>query len=184
MNRNESNSFFSHLGIFPGRGSVIWRDWYTHDVVNASSGANTTLNAPLGHINVHIRDGSALLLHSNPAYTTFETRSGPYSLLVSQAADGRAFGTAYIDDGETIPPTPSRALQFHVSKGSLKVSNKGDFHISSKLDTVTILGTRKPSKVLVGGKSVRSFQYLPAQEKLVMNGLSVDLNKPVSVTWS
>ena len=50
---------------------------------------------------MHIRDGSALLLHAAPAYTIHDTRAGPYSLLVSQAADGYAFGTAYLDDGET-----------------------------------------------------------------------------------
>ncbi|KAI0089781.1 glycosyl hydrolases family 31-domain-containing protein [Irpex rosettiformis] len=170
--------------IFPGRGSVIWRDWYTHDVVNATSGANTTLSAPLGHINVHIRDGAALLLHSQPAYTTFETRSGPYALLVSLAGDGAAFGTAYIDDGETVPPTPSRTVQFQASKGTLKVSTQGSFHVPQKLEVVTILGTSKPSKVVVGGKSVKTFEYLSKQEKLIVSGLNVDLNGPVTVTWS
>lgn len=170
-------------GIFPGRGSVIWRDWYTHDVVNATSGANTTIDAPLGHINVHIRDGSVLLLHSKPAYTTAETRAGPYSLLISQAAGGSAFGSAYIDDGETIPPTPNRTIVFNVSKRSLKVSTQGNFHVAQKLDTITILGTNRPSKVLVDDRPVVNFQYLQAQQKLVLGGLNIDLNQAVSVRW-
>lgn len=170
-------------GIFPGRGSVAWRDWYTHDVVNATSGTNTTLAAPLGHINVHIRDGAALLLHSKPAYTTTETRAGPYSLLISQSADGSASGSAYIDDGETLPPTPSRTLEFHASKGSLKISTQGNFHVSQKLDTITILGMSKPSNVIINGKSVKSFEYLPAQQKLVISKLSIDLNHAVNVKW-
>ncbi|OAX37415.1 hypothetical protein K503DRAFT_783640 [Rhizopogon vinicolor AM-OR11-026] len=57
--------------VFPGRGSVIWREWYTHAVVNAISRGNTTLDAPISYINVHIRDSSALLLPSK----NLDTRS-------------------------------------------------------------------------------------------------------------
>ncbi|TFY77203.1 hypothetical protein EWM64_g6809 [Hericium alpestre] len=86
-------------GIFPGRGQIIWRDWYTHEVVNATAGAPTTLAAPLGHIPVHVRDGAAILLHSQPGYTTNETRASPYALLVSLGVDGRAFGTPFRKPG-------------------------------------------------------------------------------------
>jgi hypothetical protein len=95
-------------GVFPGRGRSVWRDWYTHEVVDAAPGANVTLAAPLGHINVHVRDGAAILLHAAPAYTVAETRRGPFELLVTQAADGVAMGEAYVDDGESVPPTPSK----------------------------------------------------------------------------
>ena len=50
-------------------------------MVNAKVSANTTLDAPLGHIPVHMREGAALLLHSRPAYTIAETRDGAYALL-------------------------------------------------------------------------------------------------------
>ncbi|CAL1697161.1 unnamed protein product [Somion occarium] len=171
-------------GIFPGRGLVTWRDWYTHDVVNASIGTNTTLPAPLGHINVHVRDGSAILLHSKPAYTIEETRQGPFSLLVSQAADGYAFGTAYVDDGETVPPTPNATLTFKARKGALSIDTHGSFKIAQKLDTITILGTEKPTRVSVDGKVVKSWQYLDTKQKLSIGDLSVDLNGAVSIAWN
>jgi len=174
-------------GIFPGRGSVIWRDWFTHDIVNASTnGTNTTLSAPLGHINVHVRDGSAILLHSKPAYTTFETRQGPFSLLISQAADGSAFGSAYIDDGESIPPTPNATLTFQATKDSVIIHSKGSFHIEQKLDTLTILGiSSKPNGVSVGGKSVKSdnWTFAAAQQKLVLGDLTLDLNQDSTISW-
>ena len=171
------------IGIFPGQGRVIWRDWYTHDVVNATVGGNTTLSAPLGHINVHIRDGSAILLHSQPAYTIAETRQGPYSLLVSQAADGYAFGTAYIDDGETIPPTPSRTLQFHVTSGAIAISGSGSFKVNETLEIITVLGTRRPSVVTVNGRQAHDWTYTEAQKKLVVSGLSLDLTHFSKIIW-
>ncbi|KAI8981316.1 glycosyl hydrolases family 31-domain-containing protein [Trametes punicea] len=173
-------------GIFPGRGSVIWRDWYTHEVVNASAGTNTTLNAPLGHINVHIRDGSALLLHAQPAYTTAETRAGPYSLLVSQAADGYAFGTAYVDDGESVPPTPNTTLTFKARKGEVTIATKGDFAVTQKLETITVLGagSAKPHVVKLNGKGVENWEFDEGLERLIVKEISVDLNKSTTLSWA
>ncbi|KAJ7248672.1 glycosyl hydrolases family 31-domain-containing protein [Mycena rebaudengoi] len=171
-------------GIFPGRGKTIWRDWYTHNVINATVGANTTLSAPLGHINVHIRDGAALLLHELPAYTVEETRQGPFALLVAQSADGSAFSTAYIDDGISDPPGPSTTVTFQASKNSVKITSEGEFKVVQKLVQVTILGVEtKPTLVSVSGNAVQEFTYNSAQQELVLTGLAVDLNEGTTVSW-
>ena len=91
---------------------------WTHAVVDATPAGNTTLSAPISHINVHIRDGSILLLHQEPAYTIYETREGPYSLLVSLNTAGTASGNAYVDDGESYPPGANRILNFSAWDGS------------------------------------------------------------------
>lgn len=174
------------VGIFPGRGSVIWRDWYTHDVVKTTSGQPTTLSAPLGHINVHIRDGSALLLHSKPAYTIEETRQGPYSLLVSQTSQGLAHGTAYIDDGVSNPPGPSRVLSFVSTKREVFITGVGAFKVRSELQEITVLGVGdKPTSVWLNGRYVNAdmWTYVPRQEKLVAFGLNVSLNQAFSLKW-
>ncbi|OBZ71666.1 Alpha-glucosidase [Grifola frondosa] len=171
-------------GIFPGRGKTIWRDWYTHDVVDAVVGANTTLAAPLGHINVHVRDGAAILLHAEPAYTVTETRAGPYALLVAQAADGHAFGTAYIDDGETLPPTPNATLTFTATRGQIAITSRGAYDVKQKLNAVTVLGvSSKPVEVWAVGKKVDSWDYVAEQEKLAVNGLGLDLNVAATISW-
>ncbi|KAI0668766.1 glycosyl hydrolases family 31-domain-containing protein [Trametes maxima] len=174
-------------GIFPGQGRVIWRDWYTHKVVDAAISQNTSLDAPLGHINVHIRDGAALLLYSEPAYTIEETRVGPFSLLVVQAADGYAFGTVYLDDGESVPPTPNTTLTITASKGAVTIRPRGGFYISQKLKEITVLGAgrTKPSEVVVNGKKVSGWQFDKEVEKLVIGEIGgLDLNAPVRISWS
>ncbi|KAF8890700.1 glycosyl hydrolases family 31-domain-containing protein [Infundibulicybe gibba] len=172
-------------GIFPGRGSVIWRDWYSHEVLKAATGANTTLTAPLGHINVHIRDGSALLLHATPAYTVEETRGGPFSLLVSQAANGQAFGTAYLDDGVSNPPGPSRSLTFSVTKNQLHIAGVGSFKVDQMVEEVTILGVATaPKRVLMDSRAVDGWRYTASKEELVISSLSIDLNREATVQWS
>ena len=172
---------WGNVGIFPGQGKVIWRDWYTHDVVNASVGTNTTLDAPLGHINIHVRDGSILLLHSEPAYTVEETRQGPFELLVSLSSDGAAFGTAYLDDGLSSPPGPSSNLIFHAADGHLTIKPSGKFRITQKLDRITILGVKKLSSVMLGGKKISQWQFSRDQAKLVIENIDGDLNTPLSL---
>jgi alpha-glucosidase len=170
-------------GIFPGRGSVIWRDWYTHAAVNATSGGNTTLHAPISHINVHIRDNSALLLHQEPGYTIYETREGPYSLLVSLNAAGTAFGTAYVDDGISFPPGPSRNLTFQAAAGTLKIESTGAYGIAQKLETITVLGVQKPTQVESQGSQIKGWTYKGATEELVVSNASVDLNGQFTLAW-
>jgi alpha-glucosidase len=141
--------------------------------------AKTTLSAPLGNINVHIRDGAAILLHLQPAYTIEETRQGPYSLLVSQTAEGYAFGTAYIDDGVSYPPGPNRTLVFQVQRGNVRIESHGSFEVRQKLREVVVLGTTRPRKVSVGGGVVVGWSFFDARKKLVME-VELDLNEVVT----
>ncbi|KAH9911567.1 glycosyl hydrolases family 31-domain-containing protein [Epithele typhae] len=173
-------------GIFPGQGRSTWRDWYTHEVLNASILTNTTLPAPLGHIPVHVRDGAALLLHAAPAYTIAETRAGPYELLVAQAADGYAFGTAYMDDGESVPPTPNSTLVVRAQTGRVSVEREGTFLIEQRLEKVTVLGAAgaAPMAVRVNGAKVGNWTFDAGVERLVVGGLGVDLNGRVVVEWA
>jgi len=171
-------------GIFPGRGKVIWRDFYSHAVVNASNGT-ATLSAPLGHINVHIRDGSALLLHAEPGYTTTETREGPFSLVISLDSNQSAFGSAYIDDGVTNPPVESRTLAFVATAGQLQITSNGNFTVGQELQQITILGvTGKPSGVSVAGQSVNTWSFSPELQSLVASNVLISLNSAVTVAWS
>ncbi|KAF8154898.1 glycosyl hydrolases family 31-domain-containing protein [Crassisporium funariophilum] len=171
--------------LFPGRGSVTWRDWYTHDAIKNTPGEPQTLSAPLGHINVHIRDGSIILLHAKPAYTIEETRQGPYSLLVSQSTQGLAFGSAYIDDGISSPPGPNRTLKFSSTKQQVSISPEGTFQVIQKLQDVTVLGVEsRPSSVSVNGQKLNNWTYAPQQGKLVATEIDADLNHPLSLKWS
>ena len=101
-------------GVFPGIGEgTRWYDWYTLEEVQASAGENKTLDAPLEHINVHVRGGSILALQQ-PQYTTAETRNTSYSLLVALDDDNSATGSVYLDDGVSLEPSATRLVQVRV----------------------------------------------------------------------
>ncbi|KAG8862460.1 hypothetical protein FRB96_001531 [Tulasnella sp. 330] len=173
-------------GYFPGSGKVTWRDWYTHDAVKSSPGTLNTLPAPLGHINVHIRGGSAILCSTDPAYTIEDTRQGSYSFIVSLASNGGAFGTAYIDDGESYPPGQNRTLTFLATNGKVIVKSNGDYTVNQRLEIVTLLGiTHKPSVMKVNGTPVGGWTYSVGQEKVVLSNAGWDLNEATTtLSWS
>lgn len=98
-------------GVFPGVGlGERWYDWYTLTEVDAEPGENVTLQAPLEHINVHVRGGAVLVLQE-PKLTTAETRKTPYSLLVALDSNSAASGDLYLDDGESLQPNATRLVQ-------------------------------------------------------------------------
>jgi alpha-glucosidase len=173
----------------------VWRDWYTHTVVEGDpSGGSTVvdLDAPLGHIPVLIRSGAALLLHSQPGYTTRASASASYALLASLDHEGHAYGTAVVDDGETLQQpdvavvTQSRTLVFDTRDKSLEIGGQGAFRVIQTLEVITVLGVDKtPRRLRLDEVDVpsRKWIYDSAVQRLIVSDLSIDLNGRSIVTW-
>ena len=182
-------------GHFPGRGKTIWRDWYTHEEVQQhTDGSPVELDAPLGHINVHIRGGSVILLRSRPGYTIQDTRKSPFKLLVSLSGDENATGWANLDDGVSVPladnarPSGSRTeLSFEAGSGRLTSKVQGGFKIEQKLEEIVVLGVRrKPTKVTILRRALNkndwSFDQAKSKLAITIRG-GINLNAVIAVTW-
>lgn len=186
-------------GHFPGIGAVIWRDFFTCE--RLSSPAQTqTLEVPLGKIGLHIRSGTAIILYHGPGYTIAATRRSDFSLLVSLSpgTDGVAHGKVYLDDGESQPPTPYREVEIFAEGGrqggKLRFVSKGTYVSQEKLQKVVVLvndvyGEREVSpgvtEVRVGDKIWKSWSWDETLEKLVVEGVGIDLNEPTleEISW-
>lgn len=118
-------------GVFPGVGDgERWFDWYTLQEVQAKPQENVTLSAPLEHINVHVRGGSILALQE-PRLTTAETRNTPYSLLVALDGEGKARGSLYLDDGESLVPNATRLVTVSFSVFLLRLIDHAAIDLAS-----------------------------------------------------
>lgn len=104
-------------GVFPGVGEETrWYDWYTlEEIKDVQPQENVTMQAPLEHINVHVRGGSILPIQE-PGNTTAMTKSNPYSLLIALDANESAHGTLYLDDGESIEPSETKMVEVRHSE--------------------------------------------------------------------
>ena len=104
-------------GVFPGAGKgEVYYDWYTRAAVNVSAGQNLTLDAPLGHIPVHVRGGHVIATQEM-AMTTRAARSTPWSMLVALSLEGTASGSLYVDDGESVEPDSTLVMDVSLTPG-------------------------------------------------------------------
>ncbi|KZV87042.1 glycoside hydrolase family 31 protein [Exidia glandulosa HHB12029] len=179
-------------GIFPGLSSgTVWRDRYTHQLVPRNS-RTVTLDAPLGHINVHVRSGAALLLHATPGYTLSELRNGSYEIVVVLDEAGFASGKVYLDDGLSDPPGAHTYLHIEGRRDFVElVTRPSRWTIVPALQTVTVLGVKaRPVevhlRVMFGPrKALHNWTYEDELQRLVVNGLRIDLNWVVSeLRWT
>jgi len=75
---------------------------------------------------------------------------------------------------------------FDAHDGSLEIGARGTFRVVQTLGVITILGVDKaPRRVRLDGVNIpsRKWVYDTAVQRLVISGLSVDLNGRPTVTW-
>ncbi|KAJ5151580.1 hypothetical protein N7492_009875 [Penicillium capsulatum] len=163
-------------GIFPGlvQGTEIWYDWFNGTAVPKPSQANTTIDAPLGHIPVHVRGGSVLPLQQ-PALTTNETRSSPWDILVALSRDGEAGGELYLDDGVSVEPSSTLTVTFTAQDRKLNARiTQGGWEDTNQLQNVTLWGVSDVNvqNVRFNGKAVgpQKVRYDEERSTLIVTG--------------
>ncbi|KAK3956020.1 glycosyl hydrolases family 31-domain-containing protein [Pseudoneurospora amorphoporcata] len=150
-------------GVFPGvADGTVWYDWYTYKSASegVQSGQNVTIDAPLGHIPVYLRGGHVLPVQE-PGMTTTESRQNEWSVIVALDGEGKANGTLYLDDGESLEPGENvKWVDFTVEKNSLQVTPQGKYLDQNSLTNVTVLGVAAaPSKVSLNGDALASSSW-------------------------
>jgi alpha-glucosidase len=165
-------------GVLPGLndGSEKWYDWYNQTAMPVPSQANTTINAPVGHIPVFVRGGSVLPLQQ-PALTTRDARQTPWDMLVALDKDGEATGDLYLDDGVSVQPDATLTAKFTVQQRNLEaVISQGGWVDGNSLRNITILGAEFVGRaVKFNGRPVhrRHIHFDKAKQTLVVSGFDI-----------
>ncbi|KAG7666115.1 uncharacterized protein J8A68_000371 [[Candida] subhashii] len=144
-------------GVFPGEDAVYY-DFYTHKKQNFKPGKNETLDAPLGHIPLHLKGGH-ILPTQEPGYTVADSRQNPFGLIVALDNNNAASGKLYLDDGESVNVEESLYVDFVASNSQLVVSPIGEYKVEQPLANVTILGVEKAPKHVTFGETKIPFKY-------------------------
>ncbi|KAJ1026727.1 hypothetical protein NDA16_002325 [Ustilago loliicola] len=161
-----------------------WRNIFSYQALQVEYNKNVSIPAPLSTINVHLRPGRALLTHSQPAYTIYETAQSPYGLIVNLDDHGNAQQQFYLDDGATPSPAPNSTLTVTAENGKLQGKLEGNYKASQKLGYVVVLDMKqKPNSVSFAGNNTQ-FNWDEARHLLNVTALQADLNSNWNLTWS
>ncbi|KAH5294293.1 alpha/beta-glucosidase agdC [Parastagonospora nodorum] len=126
-------------------------DYWTHAKVDGQ-GANVTVsNLTYTDIPIHIRGGSIIPHRANSANTTKALRKEAFTFMVAPNAEGKAYGSLYLDDGESIDQQGTSEVKFSYENG--KFGATGSFGYAAQsgesltVDHVLILGQQEAGKL-------------------------------------
>jgi alpha-glucosidase len=106
---------------------------------------------PFTEIPLHLRGGAVVPLRAESALTTTEVRTKPFHLIVAPDRDGKAKGTLYLDDGDSIEQPATSEIEFEYADGVLTVSGSFEYTAEdARVSAVKILGGEDGVKTIEG----------------------------------
>ncbi|KAJ7281242.1 hypothetical protein O6H91_10G102400 [Diphasiastrum complanatum] len=184
--------------------------WYNlfnySQVVNAGKGSYQVLSAPLDTINVHVHEGSIILLQEE-AQTTAEARKTPFTLLVAfplQSSKANnpepdiATGELFLDNGDDVEMAivagkstflKYRAFTLNTSGfiGARVIHGEFALQQGLVLQKVVILGMKAPPNNLkINNKAASPIKcsYQVSSSHVEISGLSLPVGKDFKISWS
>nr|XP_023423179.1 uncharacterized protein LOC100714419 [Cavia porcellus] len=175
---------------FPG---ARWYDYYTGMDINAR-GQWKDLEAPLDHINLHVRGGNILPLQE-PALNTHLSRKNPLGLLVALDENKEARGELFWDDGESKDTVTNNVyllcelsatqncLEVKISQSTYKDPNNLAFQ------EIKIFGTEEPANVIVKHNGVLTqaspkVAYDSNLKVAIISEINLILGEAYTVEWN
>nr|XP_045599911.1 maltase-glucoamylase, intestinal-like [Procambarus clarkii] len=169
----------------------VWYDYYTGVALNVTEGRRVTRAAPRPHIPVYLRGGGVLATQP-PRANTKLARTEPLGLIVSPDWEGRATGTLYWDDGESIDPVASgeyftAQVTYSQERITWTVEHYGTVVEGLVLSDVRVMNVAaRPSLLLVDGATWPSgdWHYDAATGELKMFDLGISVVRNFTLSWT
>ena len=118
----------------------IFYNFWTHKSVRGEGKNILVEDQGLADIPVHIRGGKILPLRTESANTTSQLKKKSFELVVAPGLDGKAEGSLYLDDGESIDVGDQQSdIKFTWDGQMLKAGGTFGFSTDLKIEHVTIL---------------------------------------------
>ncbi|KAG5973501.1 hypothetical protein E4U55_000492 [Claviceps digitariae] len=118
----------------------IFYDFYTHEKIRGLGKTVTKENQGLTDIPLFLRGGVIVPMRVKSAMTTTDVREQDFELLIPVGKDGTAKGSLYLDDGESLHPEATSAIEFEYKNGRLVVRGSFEYKTDIKLAKITLLG--------------------------------------------
>ncbi|KAL5348842.1 hypothetical protein ACLOAV_006265 [Pseudogymnoascus australis] len=169
----------------------LFYDFYTYAPIKGSGAKHTLTDIGFTEIPLHIKSGSIIPMRNSSAYTTTEVRQKPFDILVAPNTKGKASGSLYLDDGESIEQEQTSEIKMEYKKQILSISGKFGYQGEcSSISGVTILGVESAPKGVywTKGKNSKVWFTCPdggwaydAEKKAVTINISQKLDGEIKV---
>lgn len=129
----------------------IFYDYYTLTPIRGNGSMFTINSIPYTIIPLFIRGGSIIPTRLGPANTTTELRTKDFGLDIAPGLDGKARGSLYLDDGESLVQNRTSEIKFHYENGTFSMSGTFDFDVGNvAIARLTLLGVGQDKQVVTG----------------------------------
>ncbi len=139
----------------------IFYDFFTYKAVRGQGQSITLTDIGLTQIPLHIKGGSVLPLRIQSANTTAALRQEDFNIVVAPGLDGKATGSLYLDDGDSLVQASTSNIQFTYANSALHMSGRYGYNVGSvKIAQVVFLGVNAaPGSVALNHQRLASSQY-------------------------
>lgn len=143
---NDTNTFNNELQFFYGDSILVspvteenatsvsvylpndrFYTWGSWDVVEGQGETVELTDIGFTEIPLHVRGGSILPVRSQSGNTTTATRKFPFDLVIAPSRDGKASGSLYLDDGDSIEQAATSEIKFGFESGKLVVTGTFEY---------------------------------------------------------
>lgn len=119
----------------------IFYDFWTYQPVRGQGATVSRDNVAWDDMPVHIRGGTIVPMRSQSANTTASLRDNSFTLVVAQGLDGKASGSLYLDDGESleIGDFGSSDVEFAWDGSQLKAGGTFGYVTNLEVEAIVVL---------------------------------------------
>lgn len=131
----------------------IFYDWYTHEPLEGKGSYVTFNNIDITTIVLHYRGGTIVPQRAKSAMTTTALRKENFVIVVAPGTDGKATGSLYLDDGESIVQKSTTLIDFTWDGKKFTAKGHYGYNAGVKIDSIVILGVKSnPHGCLLNGQ--------------------------------
>lgn len=121
--------------------SDLFYDLFTLEQIEGTGSSITYTSVQYTDIPVHIRGGSIIPARVNSAKTTTAVRNEDFELLVAPDKNGKATGSLYLDDGESLVQQGTSEIEFKFDGKTISMDGKFEYSTKLGVRSVTVLGS-------------------------------------------
>ncbi|CAO2655460.1 Nn.00g105240.m01.CDS01 [Neocucurbitaria sp. VM-36] len=135
-------------------------DFWTLQPVQGNASYINLTDVGFDTIPLHIRGGAILPLRAESANTTTELRKQNFVLWIAPNATNQAYGTLYLDDGDSLEQEATSNIVFMYDDGAFSISGDFGYQTDVVIQNITVLGAAQQTvqgPVSLTGEYKRSF---------------------------